>query len=132
MSHILVIDDDDLCRDYFVELLHRNGHQVTALPNGNGLTAVLADRHFDAVITDLYMPQVDGIETVNRLKSLAPDLPVIGVTGQFADRHDPCIRAMKIFGALDVITKPVEEKQFLELLARALARRTVGATAPQT
>ena len=123
MPHILVIDDDDLCRDYLSTLLRRRGHQVTALPNGTGLANAVEGLAVDAVITDLYMPQVDGIETINRLKVLAPGLPVIGVTGMFVDGYDPCIRAMKIFGAIDVITKPIEEQILLNLLDRALAQR---------
>ena len=66
MSKILVIDDDRSFRQFLVALLERVGYEVRALSNGLGVEQVLAREPFAAVVTDLYMPGADGIETIDR------------------------------------------------------------------
>src|SRR5438445_7375770 len=106
MPNIVVIDDDPDFRDYLALLLERAGHAVRTLPNGAGLRAVVSAHRVDAVITDLYMPEQDGIETVRQLRAIAPDMPVIAVSGSSV-ANDPCLRAIRLMGAAAVIGKPV-------------------------
>jgi CheY-like chemotaxis protein len=120
MPSILVIDDDDDFREYLKLVLERLGHAVLTLPNGAGLGAVLATARIDAVVTDLYMPDRDGIETVRHLRSLAPQIPVIAISGAgLAD--DPCVRAMRMMGASVVLEKPVRAPALIAALERVLA-----------
>jgi DNA-binding NtrC family response regulator len=119
MPNVLVIDDDKDYRDYLTTLLARRGYQVRSLPTGKALDEVLATERFDAVITDLYMPNVDGLEVVRKVREVAPTLPVIGITGGGAG-GSVCNRAMAAFGATVVLMKPLDLTALFSALEGAL------------
>jgi CheY-like chemotaxis protein len=120
MPKVLLLDDDDLFRHYLTALLERAGCEVKPLHNGVGVERAMAIEVFDAVVTDLYMPHSDGLETLRQVKRLSPSLPVIGITSGIPD--DPCARAMTVMGAEIVLTKPLDEGAFLTALHRAMVR----------
>ena len=123
MSKILVIDNDDLFRQYLTMLLQRAGFEVRSLPDGAGVLDILAAERFDAVVTDLFMPEVDGIEVVINTRRQFPGLPVIGVTGARSDGVDnPCIEAMVRLGAVGVLRKPIDQHELLTILNRVVER----------
>ena len=81
MATILVIDDDTTARTVIVEMLTENGHQtVEARDGGEGLE-LFNEGKFDIVITDLIMPNVEGIETIIKLKKAHPAVNIIAVSG---------------------------------------------------
>jgi CheY-like chemotaxis protein len=92
---------------------------VRGLPTGKALHTTIAAERFDAVITDLYMPSVDGIEVVRAVKQAMPDLPVIGITGS-GGSGDACSRAMLMLGAAVVLTKPIDATALFDALRHAL------------
>jgi DNA-binding NtrC family response regulator len=120
MPNLLVIDDDDDYREYLTVLLSRRGYRVCGLSTGRSLREAIAAERFDAVITDLYMPSVDGIEVVRAVKEVVPNVTVIGITGSGGGR-DACSRAMMTFGAADVLTKPIDAAALFEALRSALS-----------
>jgi DNA-binding NtrC family response regulator len=122
MPNVLVIDDDEDYREYLTTLLSRYGYQVHGLRSGRELDAIFAVERFDAVVSDLYMPGVDGIEVVRKVKELLPDLPIIGITGG-SNGGDACSRAMTLFGAQIVLTKPLDATALFDALQHALAPR---------
>jgi len=115
---ILVIDDDRAFREYLVSLLERAGHQALGLDSGLYLDSIPDLSTFHAVVTDLYMPDVDGIETVRGIKRKAPQMPIIGMTGRHQLGQDPCLYAMTAFGAAAVLMKPLNETALLAVLQR--------------
>ena len=119
MPNLLVIDDDEDYREYLTILLSRRGHRVRGLSTGKSLREAIAAERFDAVITDLYMPSVDGIEVVRAVKQVVPGLPVIGITGSGGGR-DACSRAMVMLGAAVVLTKPIDPTALFEALRQVL------------
>ena len=81
MSRILVIEDDDEVRALLESLLTRDGHVVATAANGKqGVAAFLAEP-FDLVITDIIMPEKDGIEAIMDLRRGRPDLKLIAISG---------------------------------------------------
>jgi len=116
MKPILIIDDDADMREYLRCLLIRGGYDVATLPDGENAAALCAQVQFYAVITDLYMPQTDGIETVRAVRQVAPALPIIGITGKHG-WSDPCARAMRALGASALLSKPFESQHLLDTLA---------------
>lgn len=121
MRKILVIDDDEHFRHYVATLLERSGFQVQQLASATGLADALNANGFDAIITDLFMPEVDGIEVVINAKRKRPGLPVIGVTAARTDGVDnPCIEAMIRLGAVGVLRKPIDQHELLTILSRVL------------
>src|SRR5437764_194627 len=103
MPKILIAEDDDLVRQYLATLLERAGFEACAVDGRAARRLVTAENHgFDVVITDLYMPEVDGIELLMALRGKAPAVPVIGITGGAMAADDPCVVAMQRLGAAAV------------------------------
>ena len=120
MAHILVIDDDDLLRDFVAQLLRRAGYDVTALGDSTKADAEMQRGRFDAVLTDLYMPGRDGIEILGIVSQLAPETPVIVMTGS---RDGPSTRLLMLLGAFAVLQKPFATTVLLATVQSALAGR---------
>lgn len=130
MARVLVIDDDEAYSVFLTTLLVRGGHEVFSLRDGRFLARLLAAEPFDAIITDLYMPEIDGIEVLRCAKKLAPSAVVIAVTGgaaggaargAYAARADDSThRLMSLLGAAAVLTKPINGEALLDILRAAL------------
>ena len=122
MSKILVIDDNDLFRQYVVTLLERAGYEVVALRDGSRVKSVLLSEQIDAIVSDLYMPNIDGLEVLALKRQYAPTAPVIGISGGSYKSADPCLKAMQVLGATAVLKKPIDGNVFLAILRDALIR----------
>lgn len=123
---VLVVDDDAGIRDALHLVL---GDEYTVVDAAHGRTAlalVLAQR-VDLVLLDILMPDVDGLEVLQELKAVAPDLPVIMTTAVKTVRTT--VAAMKL-GASDYVTKPLQEEELLAAMRRALEPRASGRRAP--
>jgi DNA-binding NtrC family response regulator len=120
VPRVLVIDDDEDFRHYLVTLLERAGYEVLSLQDSGRAKIMLAAECVDAVVTDLYMPNVDGIEIVNLVREWSPMVPVMGISGSGLGARDPCIQAMKVLGATAVLTKPLKVDAFLTSLRDAI------------
>src|SRR4249920_449497 len=123
-GHVLVVDDDADIRGLLRELLERQGYQVTEAANGrDGLRALYASPP-DVVLLDISMPELDGWETLERIRDVS-EVPVAMLTARAAELEK--VRGLK-GGADDYITKPFGRQ---ELLARieAMLRRG-GARGP--
>jgi CheY-like chemotaxis protein len=113
---IVVIEDHPEFRDYIATLLRRAGYAVIGFA-----TAVAALRHIASVparliITDVFMPDMDGFEVLTELKRLHLDIPVIALTG--ADpRHAMFLDAIKQMGARAGFTKPIDATALLAAVA---------------
>ena len=117
---ILVIDDEEIMREILQTLLEREGYAVRVAASGQEGLDLARALPFDAVIVDVMMPGIDGIATLEELKTIDEDLPVVMVTA-FAS-IETAIAAMKR-GALDYITKPFKNDEVLVVLRNALERR---------
>lgn len=116
MRRILVIDDDPLFRDPLVFTLRRAGYAVTAPERCRDIEALLAAERFFAVITELHMPETDGIAMMLRVRRLSPPARLIGMSVGGAGIDALWFRAMKALGAVDVLEKPIDCGALLALL----------------
>lgn len=122
-SNILIVDDEAGVREFVAEALEFDGFEPTAVASGEAALALLQQRAFDLMFTDLKMPGMGGLELLARAKELQPELEVVVLTAQGS--VDKAVEAMKL-GAFDFIQKPVSGPQELRLLAsRALERRSL-------
>ena len=104
-ASILLIDDDPSMVDLTRYQLEEQGYSVTAADSGNAGLKLVSEQHFDVALTDLNLPDINGIELVRRLKDLAPSLEIIMITGfSSVTRAIDAIKA----GAFYFIEKPVE------------------------
>jgi two-component system, OmpR family, response regulator MprA len=121
--HILVVDDDQAVRDSLRRSLAFNGYEVELAADGLAALEAIARRRPDAVVLDVMMPRLDGLETCRRLRSAGEDLPVLLLTARDAV---PDRVAGLDAGADDYLPKPFALEEMLARL-RALLRRTQGA-----
>jgi two-component system response regulator PilR (NtrC family) len=121
---ILVIDDEDIMREILEALLTREGYQVRMASSGEEGLEIARSTTFDAAIVDVMMPGMDGIATLDELRKLDEDLPILMVTA-FAS-VETAIAAMKR-GAFDYITKPFKNDEVLIVARNAVERRRLVA-----
>ena len=122
-SRILVIDDEALMREYVEEALVRHGYDVTTATNGRDGLQLLRAKGFDAVVTDLKMTPVDGLEVVRRIREEKLDTRCIVMTAY--GTIETAVAALKD-GAEDYILKPFSPDVLELAVARALERGRVA------
>ena len=119
-TSVLVVDDEEVMREVLQTLLVREGCEVSAAVNGEDGLELARGRRFDVAVVDVMMPGIDGIETLDRLRRLDEDLPVILITA-YASLEN-AISAMKR-GAFDYITKPFKNEEVLVVVRNAAEKR---------
>lgn len=118
-ARILLIDDDNSSREALTLLLTYAGYAITAVPSGSEAVQLLESDSFSLVITDLFLPDIDGIDVLRMAKKNAPDMEVIVITGNAS--AETAVRAMKE-GAYDYITKPLNIEELRLVIEKALER----------
>jgi two-component system, NtrC family, response regulator PilR len=121
---ILVIDDEEIMREILETLLTREGYQVRLAANAAEGLDLVRTLPFDAAIVDMMMPGMDGISTLDELKKIDDDLPVMMITA-FASVEN-AISAMKR-GAFDYVMKPFKNDEVLVVVRKALEQRRLVA-----
>ena len=108
--NVLIVDDDETIRQLLITALSSKGHKCLAAESAAEALALCEKSKFDAVISDIVMPQMDGLLLSTRLTSLYPDMPVMLMTG-FVNEYvyDDALKA----GASDFIGKPIFLEEFL-------------------
>jgi two-component system response regulator AtoC len=119
-NKVLVVDDDEVIRKVVVSYLSEAGHTIYSAADGHIAEEIIKKEKPDLVITDVRMPEKDGIEILNYVKSLDSSIPVILMTA--FDDVDVTINAMQL-GAYDFIEKPLEKDRFIFIVKRALETR---------
>ena len=123
MSNILVVDDEEGVRAFVAESLALDGHRVLQAEDGAVAIRQLAQKEFDAVVTDLKMPNVGGIELVRHLQSEQPQVEILVLTAH--GTIDNAVEAMKL-GAFDFLQKPIGSPTELRLVvSRMLQHRAL-------
>jgi len=117
---LLVVDDDDAVRDVICLLLRSNAYHPISCRSADEALAKLASVEVDAVISDIRMPGMTGMELLEQIRSTKPDLPVILMTG-YADL-DTAVSAIKK-GAFDFIIKPYKADYLLHAVEKAIRFR---------
>src|SRR5271169_1523093 len=122
-GRILIIDDEEIIRESCRRVIEPAGYEVrTAKEGREGLQLLNAGR-VDLVLTDLKMPDIDGIEVLIKIKENWPDTQVIIMTGY--GTVNTAVRAMKM-GVFDYIEKPFSPDDLLALVDRALSRQKLS------
>ena len=121
VATILVIDDSATVREVLRTTLENAGHQVLLASNGRKGVDLHRALGSDLVITDLLMPEQEGLETIRELKRSWPDLPVIAASGgsSFLDTGD-LLQAARCFGAVRTLTKPFTADELMMAIHDAL------------
>jgi two-component system response regulator PilR (NtrC family) len=123
-ASVLVIDDEEIMRDILGTLLEREGYSVRLASSGQDGLDLAKSLPFDAVIVDVMMPGIDGLQVLDELKKHDDELPVLMITAYAS--MESAISAMKK-GAFDYITKPFKNDEVLVVLQNAIERRQLVA-----
>jgi DNA-binding NtrC family response regulator len=121
MTRILVIDDDATIRGVIERVLKRAGYEVVMAVNGEDGLEQHRTNPANLIITDLFMPQREGLETIIQLRREFPAVPVVAISGEKSTSSNMLTAAAKL-GAAKVLEKPFDSKTLLGVVQDALAR----------
>ncbi|MFP4046194.1 MAG: sigma-54-dependent transcriptional regulator, partial [Bacteroidales bacterium] len=120
MAKILAIDDEKTIRESLKEILEYEHHEVELSADGEEAIELFKENKYDLVLLDIKMPQMDGIEVLEKLIGIAPDIPVIMISGHGSiDTAVDCIKK----GAYDFIEKPLDLNRLLVTVKNAMERK---------
>jgi CheY-like chemotaxis protein len=132
MARILIADDDPAVRMMMSLLLSAKGHEIVEAANGREGLAKITSESFDLLIVDIFMPDMDGLETIKRVLNHKPALPIIVVSGMsfrsaLGSGEPPDFLAMATrLGAVQSLQKPFRPQQLLTAVEDCLNIGPVG------
>jgi len=118
LAQILVVEDDDDVRELIITMLEGVGHRVTHASNGVDGIQKYKNEDIDLVITDIMMPEKDGIETIRELKKCNQDVKIIAITG-YRGRFNR-LPAAEFLGAQETLLKPFTKSDLLSTINKLL------------
>ena len=119
-GNVLLVDDEEQFLEVLSERLETRGLHVKSVTSGEEAVAQVEHKTFDAIVMDLSMPGINGIETMKKIKKKRPNLEIIILTGQATVKIG--IEAMKL-GAEDFLEKPVDLNELLDKICKAKHKR---------
>lgn len=120
MSKILLVDDDEAFSEMLHLKLQRLGHEVIAAPDGLYVSKLLTEHQVDLVITDIIMPNKEGLEVILDLRKSNPEITVIAMSGGGRVVKTDFLEEAKRFGAICTLKKPFTDEELTAALDLAL------------
>jgi len=121
MARILVIDDEPYILLMLKKMLERVGHKVEMAVNGAEGLEIFRKNPTDLIITDIVMPEKEGLETIRELKKEFPKLKIIAISGGGRIDSKEYLASAKLFGADRIFRKPFKQKEILEAVKEILS-----------
>lgn len=113
MARILVIDDEEQVCSLFKRILERAGYDVDVALNGNDGLAQFKAKPSDLIITDIVMPEKEGLETIREIRKNHPDVHIIAISGGGQGHTDTYLDLARKLGAGCTLSKPVRREELL-------------------
>lgn len=123
MARILIIDDLPMVRQMVCDMLRAEGFTVAEAANGRDGLAKMREEPADLVITDIIMPEMEGVETVLALKKAYPSLQIIAMSGGGRGANYDFLDAAAKLGASRTLRKPFTRQELLETVEQCLEAR---------
>jgi DNA-binding NtrC family response regulator len=123
MANVLIVDDETPIRRTLKEILEFESHKVEEASDGMECLAQVKKNQYDVILMDIKMPKMDGMEALERIQELAPDTPVIMISGHA--NIDTAVEAVKK-GAFDFISKPPDLNRLLITVRNALDKSSLS------
>ncbi len=115
LKRLLIVDDEDLVRNYVRRALASRGWEISEAANGAAALELLAQKDFDALICDLKMPDMRGEEVIKKVRSLIPAMKIIAITGSVSNISTPLVPGVELEGFL---IKPFGIDEIRDLLKK--------------
>lgn len=120
MKRILVIDDERQICEMLRKKLESVGYEVAEAPNGKVGLKLHKENLFDLIITDIFMPEKEGLETIRELKQDYPQLKIIAITGGYSSGPEELLNVARMLGADRTFPKPFKLKDIVEAINQLL------------
>ena len=117
---ILVVDDDEMMRAFIRELLLIHEYKVTEADNGKTGLKEFKENTPDLVITDIIMPEMEGISFIKELRSHNKNIPIIAMTGNVHGRMEEFLDISSQLGADEILRKPIKSQEFIDTIDKLL------------
>jgi len=120
MKSILLVDDDDLSRGAVQKMLERAGYLVSSTGDGRSALEQYRSNPTSLVITDLIMPDIDGLEVIQELRRINPSVRVLAISGGGRVEAEEYLSVARKFGAVEVLSKPFTGQELKKAVEAAL------------
>ena len=114
MSQILIIDDEPQVRSLLKQMLEQEGYSVTVASDGIEGLERFHKRPSDLIITDLVMPEQEGLETIRLIRKDNPDVPIFAISGGGKNSAQSYLDLAKLIGANVILKKPIDQKVLID------------------
>jgi two-component system, cell cycle response regulator CpdR len=122
MARILLAEDEQAMREYLTRALERSGYDVVAVDCGTAAAPLLENEHFDLLLTDIVMPEMDGIELARHCSKVSPATEVMFITGF----SGVALRAGESMPSAKILSKPFHLKDLVLEVERLFAKESFG------
>ncbi len=122
MTRILVVDDEELVRETLCTMLEDAGYETIEAANGVEALHVFDQHEVDLVVTDIFMPEKEGLETIAELRQKKPDVKIIAISGGGGDGNMDYLEYARRFGASSILGKPFLREDVLSVVSAVLER----------
>ncbi len=119
-KHILVVDDDEMMRSYLRELLLIHDFKVTEASNGKLGLKEFRENTPNLVLTDIIMPEMEGISFIRELRAHNKEIPIIAMTGNVHGRMEEFLDISSQLGADEILRKPIQSQQFIDAIKKLI------------
>ncbi|MDG5816192.1 response regulator [Chitinispirillales bacterium ANBcel5] len=123
MPKVMIIDDDELFRGMLLQMMEREGIDAVGTFNGKEGLQIIDSYQPDLIITDIVMPDKEGLETIIELRQHYKHIPIIAVSGGGKVHPDVYLSTAKQFGANYAFSKPLNRTEFLSAVIKCLGKR---------
>jgi CheY-like chemotaxis protein len=120
MTRILVIDDEPYILLMLKKLLEKEGYEVDIAINGDEGIKMFSKYPADIIITDIVMPEKEGLETIREFKQINPDLKIIAISGGGRIDSNEYLDSARLFGAARVFRKPFRQREMVDAVQELL------------
>lgn len=117
---VLVIDDEPALREILSQVLTTAGHRVVGAGNGKEASKALTSSAFDVVLTDVIMPEKDGMQVISEVRKKFPEVRIIAMSGGGHVSRDQYLKIAKGLGAHAVLEKPFANQKLLDTIEALL------------
>ncbi len=120
---ILVVDDEQDIRDVACLLLQKSGYAATSFAGGQAALDAMEKESYDLVLTDMLMPDMDGVELITEIRRRNPEQIIVAMSGGWHAPKESYLQIAKLYGVEGIIPKPFNREKLVETLVECGAPR---------
>lgn len=124
MTQVLIVDDDEIFRTMLEEMVQREGYEVTAVGDGDAALHAVDQSPPDLIITDILMPEKDGMELMTELAQRGSQIPIIAISGGGRTINLDFLELAELMEVRATLSKPFTRESLRQAITEALSPRT--------